>query len=263
MGRDVQAAPAREASEVESLAAELAQAYRQMAAFYRDQLQLTGPEADARARGRDMTPEEAAADTARIRDRPPDEVSWYDLNRLAERDPEAATAIWRRLRAAAGRELASGHRTAHALEWQGHPWDRARFLALRDRFRGDAPMSGVEAALIDSAAEAFSDYLEWSEHLHMLASTEAAGERSRLDRDGYWEPPRLGSAETLERASRMAERAHGRFLRTVKLLTELRRSEPTLYVAPARQINVGGQQVNVAAPTDGDAARDLPKSSAR
>ena len=66
-----------------------------------------------------------------------------------------------RVKTAARDELASGHRTGDALEWQGGPWDRARFLAIRDSFRGDTPpRDGIEAALIDSAAEAFSDYLE-------------------------------------------------------------------------------------------------------
>lgn len=61
--------------EAGSLAVERADAYRRMAAFYRDHLELSGPEADQRARGLGMPPEEANADAARIRDRPPDQVS--------------------------------------------------------------------------------------------------------------------------------------------------------------------------------------------
>jgi hypothetical protein len=244
-----------DASEVDSLAGQLARAYRQMAAFYRDQLQLSGPEADLRARGLDATPEEAAADVGRIRERPPDQIGWFDLNRLAERDPGAAIDAWKRVRAAARDELASGHRTAQALEWQGHPWSRARYLAVRDSFRASTPpQSGIEAALLDTAAEAFSDYLEWSEHLHMQASTEADTERNRLERDGNWSPPRLGMADAIDQSSRMAERAHARFLRTVKALHEVRRLAATIYVGHAGQVNVGGQQVNVV-PT-----RDDPRS---
>jgi hypothetical protein len=44
----------------------------------------------------------------------------------------------------------------------------------------------------------------------------------------------------------MTERAHQRFLKTIKLLHELQRSAPMLYVGQAGQINVGRQQVNVA-----------------
>lgn len=59
------------------------------------------------------------------------------------------------------RELASGHRTAAALDWHGRPWQRAHFLAIRDSFRADnPPRTGIKAALLDTAAEAFGDYPE-------------------------------------------------------------------------------------------------------
>jgi hypothetical protein len=258
-----QSAPAAvETHEVGSLAIELARAYQQMAAFYRDQLKLTGPEADRRARGLDVTPEEAAEDVARIRDRPPDEISWFDLTRLAERDPSALAEVWADLKAEARRELASGHRTAQALAWESRPWTRARFLAIRDSLRaGNVPQSGIEAALLDTAAEAFSDYLEWSEQLHMLASSEVELERDSVRRDGRWSPARLGMAAAIEQSAKLAERAHQRFLRTIKLFHELQRAAPTLYVAQAGQINVGAQQVNVGAlqSTASEASKDLSK----
>jgi hypothetical protein len=171
--------------ETDSLAHEMARAYRRMAAFYRDQLKLAGPEADAQA-----------------------------------------------------------------LEWQSRPWQRARFLAIRDSFAANTPpRNGIEAALLDTAAEAFGDYLEWSEHLHMQASSEVESERSGLERDRQWRPSRLSMAEAIEQSSKLAERAHARFLRTVKMLHELQRSTPTLYVGSAGQINVGQQQVNMSAST--------------
>jgi hypothetical protein len=72
---------------------------------------------------------------------------------------------------------------------------------------------------------------------------------------------RLSYAEAIEQAVSMAERAHKRFLQTVKMLHELQRSAPSLYVANAGQINVGRQQVNlsaVATATEGNST-DLPK----
>jgi hypothetical protein len=245
MSRDVM--HAGEALEVETLASEIARAYRQMAAFYRDKLELTGPDADARARGIRDTPEEAAADLERIRDRPPDQVSWFDLTRLIERDPDEMEAMWHRLKGTARRELSSGHRTADALEWQGRPWDRVRFLAIRESFQDDdTPSSGIESALIDSAAEGFSDYLAWTEHLNRMVSLDMEHEKERAERDGRWRPMRLSYAEAVDQAARMAERAHTRFLRTVKMLQEVRRFAPAVYVGHAGQINVGAQQVNVA-----------------
>src|SRR5690606_31508518 len=239
--------PADDALEVEDIASQLAAAYRGMAAFYRDQMELTGPEADERARGADSTPEEAAADLARITDAPPDQVSWFDLTRLAEREPERMAAVWHRIKEAARRELASGHRTADALEWHGRPWERARFLALRDSFRGDGPPpSGIEAALIDSAAEAFTAYLQASEHLTMMTALDMKHEHDRAEQYGEWQPQRLSYAESVDRAARTVQQAHARFLRTVKMLHEIRKVSPALYVGHAGQINVGQQQLNVA-----------------
>ncbi|MBA3274157.1 MAG: hypothetical protein H0T72_00065 [Chloroflexia bacterium] len=242
MGDTLADVPADRA-ESEPLAAELAGAYGRMVAFYRDQLELSGPEADARARGADDTPAEAAADLARIGDRPPDQVSWFDLNRVADRDPEAFAVLWRALKAAARDELDSGHRAARALDWDGRPWDRARYLAIRDSFRRDyRPGPGIEAALVDLAAEAFADYLAWSEQLHMQAGTEADIERNDLGRHGKWKPQRIFSAEAMANSARMAEQAHARFLRTVATLGDLRRTEP-VYVG---QVNIAPQQINIA-----------------
>lgn len=233
--------------DIGSLAREMATAYKQMAGFYRDQLELLGPVADARARGTDYSEDEQAADRQRIFERPADQVSWFDLTRLAERNPDDAGAAWVRVRTEARREFASGHRAAQALEWRGGPWQRARFLAIRDSFRETTPpQSGIESALVDTAAEAFGDYLEWNEHAHMLGSTEVQSQRQRVERDGEWAPMRLSYAEAIEQAVKMAERAHKRFLQTVKLLHDLQRSTPALYVGHAGQVNVGQQQVNVA-----------------
>jgi hypothetical protein len=237
--------PAPDTDEAGSLAAELARAYEQMTVFYRDQLGLADGDADRHARGLDLSPHEAHEDAARIRARPPDQVSWFDLNRLAARDPQDAAAVWKEIKTEAGRELASGHRTAQALSWQGRPWDRARFLAIRDSVQsGSPPQGGVEAALLDMAAAAFADYLEWSEQLQMQSSGEVELERDSVRRDGRWSPARLSMAAAIEQSARMTERAHQRFLRTVKMLHELQRTAPTLYVAQAEQINVGTQQVN-------------------
>lgn len=244
--------PALAENETAVLARELAHAYRRMAAFYHDQLKLSGPEADARARGLDYTAHEAAADRQRILERPPDQVSWFDLNRLIERNPEDMIVVWSQIKAHAQEELASGYRTAHALDWNSRLWQQARFLAIRDSFRASTPpQNGIESALIDTAAEAFGDYLELTEHFHMQISSEVETEQHRLEREGGWTPPRLSMAEAIEQSSKLAERAHTRFLRTIKMLHDLRRLTPIVYVGNASQVNVGSQQVNVSAPRAG------------
>jgi hypothetical protein len=232
--------------EVGTLARELAQAYDHMARYYHEQYELSVDDADRRARGLDSSPTERAADVDRIAARPADQVSWWDLTRLAERDPAAMAAVWTRLKAAAQDDLVSGHRTARALEWQGRPWQRAQYLAIRDGFHASwPPQNGIEAALLDTAAHCFADYLQWSERLHLQAGTDAKDEEDRLKRDGYWLPPRVSIAEAIEHSATMAERAHTRFLRTLKSLHELRRLTPAVFVGTAEQVNVGMQQVNL------------------
>jgi hypothetical protein len=236
-------------SETGAIARELATAYHDMITFYRDQLQLTDEDAELRSRGLDLTSGEAGEVRDRVWNQPADQVSWFDLQRLVERDPEEMLAIWAAIKAEAANELASGHRTAEALDWRGRPWQRARFLAIRDSFRADTPPhSGIQSALLDIAAEAFGDYLEWTEQFHVLTSSEVESERSRLSRDGFLTPPRLSITEAIEQAARMAERAHARFLRTVKMLHELQRTTPSVFVAQAGQVNLGAQQVNVSTP---------------
>lgn len=75
-------------------------------------------------------------------------------------------------------------------------------------------------------------------------------EEARSERDWLWRPQRLSYAAAIEQAARMAERAHARFLRTVKTLQDVRRMAATIYVGQAGQINVGSQQVNIAPPPD-------------
>lgn len=234
-------------TEARSLASELAHAYLQMTAFHRDRMHLEPGAADRAARGLDQTPDQAMEDLARIWERPPDQVEWADLQRLILYDPHEMVALWEVLKTGARDELASGHLTAQSLEWNGRPQDRARFLAIRDSFRGSTPpQNGIESALVDTVAEAFSDYLHWTEQVHTQAGSEAATARDSLERHGSWSPVRLSAAEAIELSSKMAERAHKRLLQTVKLLHDLQRTNATVYVGNAAQVNLASQQINVA-----------------
>lgn len=235
-------------ADVGSLARELAAAYRQLVYHYREGWGLPAVEADAKARSTDDSAEEVAAAAQRTLDRPADEVGWWELAHLAERDPDRMAAVWGRIKAEACDEFASGHRAARALEWGGTPWDRARFLALRNAFRADVrPRGAVEAALVDALAESFDAYLKWTERLSARAESEGQTEDAKLQKEGYWQPPRLGVNEAIEQAATFAERAHRRFLLTLRALHELRRA-PGVAIAHVGQVNIGGQQLNVAAP---------------
>lgn len=254
--------PQVDPTEAGSLASELAHAFLQMVTFHRDQMHLEPGAADQAARGLDRTPEQALDDLIRIRERAPDQVTWGDLQRLIHYDPHEMVALWDDLKSGARDELASGHRTAQALAWNGRPLDRARFLAVRHSFLSTTPpQNGIEAALIDVAAEAFGDYLGWTNQGHMQAGSEAATERDSLERHGSWSPARLSTAEAIEQSAKMAERAHRRLLQTVKLLHDLQRTSATIFVSGGAQVNVGQQQLNVASHGRGRRPEDLPKSS--
>jgi hypothetical protein len=238
-------------AEAGSLARELSRAYCAMLTYYQREYKLSPLDADAKARGADAASQDWAR--SQVMERPADEVSWWTLQHLVEQNPEMVEIAWNRIKDEARKELESGHRTAAALEWQGSPWDRARFLAIRSAFRESwGPLTGPEAALVDMLAHSFETYLKWSERLTLRAETEGQVEDDKLKREGYWQPPRIGVAESIEQAAVMAERAHKTFLRTLRSLQDVRRL-PAVLVASAEQVNVGGQQVNIAGPADGRA----------
>ena len=95
---------------------------------------------------------------------------------------------------------------------------------------------------MELAAEAFEDYLEWSESLHRQAATEAEIERNHLARHGRWKPQRVVSAEAMAQSAKMADQTHQRFLRTIAALGHLRRAGPV----SIGQVNIAPQQVNIA-----------------
>ena len=169
-----------------------------------------------------------------------------------ERDPETARAAWERCKAEAKKELHTGHRSAAALEWGGKPWDRARYIALREAFAADwRPRGAVESALLDVLAQSFSAYPKWTERATTQAEAEAQTEDAKIKRDGYWQPPRVMTGEYMEWCADQAERAHRRFLATLKALHDLRRL-PAVFVAGGSHVNLASQQVNIAAPARGE-----------
>ena len=98
-------------------------------------------------------------------------------------------------------------------------------------------------------ALAYSEYLYWSARLQVLSTSEAKQEERELKQSGEWSPPRMEVGEWIEQAARMAERFHKTFLRTLRALQDFRRGPaPRVAISQAGQVNVGAEQVNVAAP---------------
>jgi hypothetical protein len=236
--------------DIGSLARELARGQRDLIDQFQRYAGMDAAEAAEAAR----TPRDRALE--RVRTAPLDQLSWSTLAQAARHDPTVTLEVWEQIKDAARQELASGHRTAQSLERAGTPWDRARFLALRDAFRADwQPRGGIESALVDLLAQSFAMYLRWMERLELYVETECKLEDSKLAREGYWMPPRIGEAKWMAWCMEQAEAAHRRFLMTLKSLQDLRRL-PSVSIASVSQVNVAQQQVNVSSRKDGGGSRD-------
>lgn len=233
--------------EIVSVARLMADSYRQMVEFYQREFGLSLDEAHAR-----VTSTFTAQDCARVTGLPPDKVSWWDSGRLLEASPEEGVAFWQKIKEEARNELRSGHRAAGVLEYDGSPWERARFLSIRESFEQDwRPRGGIELALIDVLAQSFSSYLQWLARLNQLSTVEEKLAKDKYRRDGYSEPPRVTVVEAVEQASMMVDRFNRLFLRSLRSLRDLRRYSSTVVVQNAAQINVGSVQMNNAAQVQG------------
>ena len=220
-----------------------------------------GREYDAQLRFRVKTLEEELSDAARrartgdsdwldrIPDTPGEHLSWHALGTLYERDPEAALAVWNRVNREADDELARGHRAALALEFHGTPWERARFLAIRQNLVAEwRPNGGAELLLIDQMAIAHAQFLDWTERLYVQGATEARSlaRDVKLSTRGSWDPPKVSAADAMDQAAAMAERWQRLFVRAARALRDFRRYAPSVVVNGAAQVNVAAVQQNVA-----------------
>jgi len=245
-------------SEIASIASEMARAYTGMVRYYRDVYGLTVEKAEKKTR---ELVESGEGDDGALTG-PSDQVSWYQLMELMEHEPKKAVAAWERVKHAAREELARGHRASTAVHGGlGSPWDRARLLAIREAFRQEwQPSNGIEAALIDTLAQAHYAYLFWLERLMGRGIGQVELDEGDLRWEGRWRPPpRLAEAEATRQAAGMVDRFNRLFVRTLRGLRDLRRYATKVTIQRAGQVNIGEQQVNVAA----DVAEPPPRQVGR
>jgi len=146
-------------------------------------------------------------------------------------------------------ELASGNRGAKAVEARGTPWERAQFLALLEAFVADLqPRGGVESAMVDTLAQAYSSQLTWMTRLTILSNTEAERQDREMKEDGVWRPPTVEAAAAIDQAAAMVDRFNRLFTRTLRAFRDLRRFTPQVVVQNVGQLNLAQSQVNVARP---------------
>lgn len=249
-----------EEAELVSLAHELSNQRRRAIEYLRSQSGFEPAEADARVREL-LAPdnvERAGGGSDRIVTGLPQEATWLELERLAERDPAQMLRRWKEINQGALDELLSGHRAALTIARPSGetPWTRARFLATRAAFIEEwQPRGGIELSLIDVLAQAYTLYSHWLSVL--VAETGMSNERraSIYSPTGKPEPPRVSEVETIELAASMVDRFHKLFMRTLRQLRDLRRYTPTVMIQNAGQVNLGNQsqQLNVTgAPPEGN-----------
>src|SRR5262245_40176109 len=91
------------------LAGEFAAAFRAMVELYRKEYKMSHQDAVARAEEPNPGDDEHALNC------PPEQLTWYCLEKLSQGDPERSRRRWEEVKQAALGELRSGHRSARAV----------------------------------------------------------------------------------------------------------------------------------------------------
>jgi hypothetical protein len=198
-----------------------------------------------------------------VLERPPEHVTWWDVQRALETDAAQGQALWQRVKEEARRELRVGVRQGKSLERRVNstPYERAEYLVILESLIASLePRDGLEMLLVQQMASAHEQHLRWQTvAAHRIEEESWQGERDRrralermrpADRERYqseegWLPPRQTDAEAIEQAVLLADRYQRSFLRMVKAFRDNRRTFGSLVVAGG-QVNIGEQQVNVA-----------------
>lgn len=178
---------------------------------------------------------------------PVEQISWGVLSAIAEMDLHRSLRVWGRVREAAADELQSGRRSAHVVG-NVAPWEFAQFLAIRDAFMDEwQPRGGIESAMIDMLAVAFSLQMYWASIAHQRATDEHDRQDKEVKRfeTAGWKSPYQSRADAIDQAHRLADGYNRQFLRVLRQLRDLRRYAPPVIVNNGGQVNVGAQQINV------------------
>jgi hypothetical protein len=180
---------------------------------------------------------------------PPEDFTFAHFERLSKADPAKAVARWAEVMAAARKDLDSGWLAGRALESVGgNAWERACFLAIRQRLRESwPPRNAGEAILIDELAQYELMRRQWVSVLSMVTRKPQTIITLLERRDRNETPRTQTAAEATAEAARMVERLQRMYQRTLRTLLGLRRTGSAFIVQRSGQVNVAvGPQVNVA-----------------
>jgi hypothetical protein len=180
--------------------------------------------------------------------KPAEDVTFFDLERIARADPARSAARWGEVKATAARDLASGWTAARALEpLGGSAWKRAEFHALRHQFRQAwPPRNGGEALLIDQLAQYEIIRQKWVGVLVTMSSDSRTILTMQHPPNSREKPRPMTAADATREALAAVERLQRLVHGTLRMLLALRRGMGPLVVHRAGQVNVAaGPQLNV------------------
>src|SRR5215210_168684 len=141
-----------------------------------------------------------------------EEITWGHLSAVGEISTEDGIRLWSRVRMAADDELESGKRGAKVAGENSEPYALARYLAIRDSFADQwKPQGGIESAMIEMLAIAYSLQLYWSTVAHdrALRTHDAQREQVKRFESGGWKSPYQSEADAVDQAHRLADAITG------------------------------------------------------
>jgi hypothetical protein len=178
----------------------------------------------------------------------PEKVDWGHIAAVGEASMQDSLLLWSRLIESAEDELESGRRSAQVAGARTEPYELAQFLAIRNSFADQwQPNGGIEAAMIDMMAIAFSLQMYWTTIAHQRAIRTHNDQQTELDRyeNKGWKSPYQYEADAIDQAHKLADSYNRQFLRVLRQLRDLRRYSSVIIQNNGGQVNVGAQQVNV------------------
>jgi hypothetical protein len=250
-----------------SLLRHLQEAFIVRVAYYRSKEggALSPDEARARAFEPCCDEEEAKRLFDELRKDPVDKIRFIDLAKMWRIAPRLAESLWEMIKVDGRHEFESGHLAGEALtatQFRKTAWAVASYLGLRESFIEEwQPQGGIQLSLIDILAQSFLMYQHWGKQSAIRSQTELRKSnpsyiqwQERINPDavdngyiyGHWDLPYVSEQSAMEHATRMADRWHRIYMRTLRNMRDLRRYAVT--INNAQQVNIaseGGRQFNI------------------
>jgi hypothetical protein len=194
------------------------------------------------------------------------DICFSDLHNLHHYAPRVAERLWEKIKQEGRGEFESGHLAASKMlpvSYMKQAWDVGRYLGVRESFVEEwKPRGGIEISMIDMLSQCYFQCQYWLEQIVLRSQTRereedpeyqawqrARGEYDKKSRtSGYWQRQKVSKQESIEHASRMADRFNRIYMRTLRQMRDLRRYSPVTINNP-NQVNIttdGGKQINLA-----------------